>query len=54
MVTTTYATAQDYIASLNEEAESVTYDAATNTASISSIADFATYVENSDQERARL
>lgn len=45
VITTTYATAQDYIASLNEAAEWVTYDVATNTASISSIADFATYVK---------
>jgi hypothetical protein len=37
---TTYQTAQDYIASLNKDTQWVTYDAATNTATISSIADF--------------
>jgi len=37
---TTYATAQDYIASLNSDTQWVQYDAATNTAKISSLAAF--------------
>lgn len=37
----TYETAQDYIDALNEPFEWVTYDAETNTASITSVADFA-------------
>ncbi|MFN8488296.1 MAG: subtype A tannase [Caldilineaceae bacterium] len=45
VITTTYATVQDYIASLNADAKWVTYDAATNTARITSLADFATYVK---------
>lgn len=36
----TYDTAEDYIAALNEPFEWVTYDASTNTATISSLADF--------------
>jgi hypothetical protein len=36
----TYETAADYIAALNAETSWVTYDAATNTATISSVADF--------------
>ncbi len=36
----TYETAQDYIDALNANGEWVTYDAATNTAAISSVADF--------------
>lgn len=36
----TYETAQDYINALNEQTEWVTYDSATNTATITSIADF--------------
>ncbi len=36
----TYETAQDYIAALNANGEWVTYDASTNTAAISSVADF--------------
>ncbi len=42
---TTYATVQDYIASLNAEVAWVTYNADTNTATITSLADFATYVK---------
>lgn len=37
---TTYATAQDYIDSLNADTQWVTYDAAANTASVSSLAAF--------------
>lgn len=37
---TTYQTVQDYIASLNKETQWVTYDASTNTATISGIAPF--------------
>ncbi len=40
---TTYATVADYIASLNSEVAWVTYDAATNSATITSIADFVAY-----------
>lgn len=40
---TTYETVADYIASLNAEVEWVTYDAAANTASITSVADFVAY-----------
>lgn len=36
----TYETAEDYIAALNAETEWVTYDAATNTVTITSVADF--------------
>ena len=39
-VSGTYETAQDYIDALNANGEWVTYDAATNTATISSVADF--------------
>ena len=39
-VSGTYETAADYIAALNAETAWVTYDAATNTATISSVADF--------------
>lgn len=38
---TTYNTVQDYIASLNSDTQWVTYDAASNTAKISSLASFA-------------
>jgi hypothetical protein len=40
VTTTTYQTAQDYIDSLNKDAQWVTYDAATNTAKITSLAGF--------------
>ena len=40
---TTYATAQAYIDSLNAAVEWVTYDAASNTATITSLADFVAY-----------
>ncbi|MEZ4645658.1 MAG: subtype A tannase [Chloroflexota bacterium] len=49
---TTYETAQDYIDSLNVDVQWVTYDAATNTASITSIADFATYVKTASKSVA--
>lgn len=45
VVTTTYATAQDYIASLNADGEWVTYDAASNTATVASLAAFATHIK---------
>ena len=45
----TYETAQAYIDSLNAEAQWVTYDAATNTAKISSLADFAKYVKTASK-----
>ncbi len=45
----TYETPEDYIASLNQEAQWVTYDAGTNTAQITSIADFALYVKNASK-----
>ena len=41
----TYQTVQDYIASLNKDAQWVTYNAATNTATISSVADFVTHLK---------
>ena len=45
----TYETAQAYIDSLNAETQWVTYDAATNTAKISSLADFAKYVKTASK-----
>jgi hypothetical protein len=42
----TYQTAQDYIASLNKDTQWVTYNAATNTATISSVADFVNHLKN--------
>jgi hypothetical protein len=42
---TTYQTAQDYIASLNADTQWVTYDPATNTATITSLADFVTHLK---------
>ena len=45
----TYETAQTYIDSLNAETQWVTYDAATNTAKISSLADFAKYVKTASK-----
>ena len=41
----TYQTAQDYIASLNKDAQWVTYDAKTNTAAITSLANFITLLK---------
>lgn len=43
----TYETAADYIAALNADSTWVTYDEDTNTASISSIADFVKYMKSS-------
>ena len=45
----TYETAQAYIDSLNAETQWVTYDAAANTAKISSLADFAKYVKTASK-----
>ena len=45
----TYETAQAYIDSLNAETQWVTYEAATNTAKISSLADFAKYVKTASK-----
>ena len=45
----TYETAQAYIDSLNAETQWVTYDVATNTAKISSLADFAKYVKTASK-----
>ena len=45
----TYETAQDYIDALNQESVWVTYDADTNTAQISSLADFAAAVKPSSK-----
>lgn len=45
----TYETAQAHIDSLNAETQWVTYDAATNTAKISSLADFAKYVKTASK-----
>ena len=42
---TTYQTVQDYIASLNKDTQWVTYNAANNTATISSVADFVTHLK---------
>ncbi|NTU78984.1 MAG: esterase [Chloroflexales bacterium] len=43
---TTYQTAQDYIDALNTDGQWVTYDAATNTATITSLASFVTSQKN--------
>ena len=45
----TYETAQAFIDSLNAETQWVTYDAATNTAKISNLADFAKYVKKASK-----
>ena len=45
----TYEMAQAFIDSLNAETQWVTYDAATNTAKISSLADFAKYVKTASK-----
>ncbi|HEL2054200.1 TPA: tannase [Streptococcus suis] len=45
-LTGTYDSAQAYIDALNTEKEWVTYDASTNTAKISSVADFVTYMKS--------
>lgn len=44
-VPTTYQTVQDYIASLNQGMQWVSYNAATNTATITSIGDFVTHLK---------
>jgi len=43
---TTYATVQDYIADLNKDTQWVTYDAATNTAKVTSLAGFVNSQKN--------
>ncbi|WP_261379148.1 subtype A tannase [Streptococcus sp. sy018] len=48
-LTGTYNTAQDYIEALNSETNWVTYDEKTNTATISSIADFAKYLKSASK-----
>lgn len=45
----TYETAEDYIAALNQETEWVIYDSDTNTAEITSIADFACALKNASK-----
>ncbi|MBB3113370.1 hypothetical protein FHS18_005482 [Paenibacillus phyllosphaerae] len=49
---TTYNTATDYIHSLNSDTEWVTYDAATHTAKITSIAAFAQHLKNASKNVA--
>ncbi|MGN1021320.1 MAG: subtype A tannase [Aristaeellaceae bacterium] len=44
-----YETAEDYIAALNAAGEWVTYDAATNTATVRSVADFARALKNASK-----
>lgn len=48
----TYETVEDYITALNAETEWVTYDANTNTASITSVADFVTALKGSSKSLA--
>lgn len=45
----TYDTVDDYIAALNADAQWVSYDAATNTATITSVADFVTALKNASK-----
>ena len=45
----TYETAEDYIAALNADTQWVLYDAAANTASITSVADFVTALKNASK-----
>ncbi len=47
---TTYETVQDYIDSLNADSAWVSYDAATGTASITSLADFVTHMKNATKD----
>ncbi len=49
---TTYQTTQEYIDALNKDVQWVTYDAAANTAAITSLADFATYVKTATKSVA--
>lgn len=46
----TYETAQDYIDALNADGEWVTYDASSNMATISSVADFASAMKNASKD----
>ncbi len=45
----TYETAEDYIASLNKDSEWVTYDSATNTATVTSVEDFVNACKNASK-----
>jgi hypothetical protein len=47
---TTYQTVQDYIDSLNSDSQWVTYDAATNTATITSLEAFITHCKNASKD----
>ena len=47
---TTYETVQDYIDSLNADGTWITYDASTNTASITSLADFVTHCKTATKD----
>ena len=47
---TTYATAQDYIDSLNSDTEWISYDASTNTANITSLAAFIEHCKNASKD----
>ena len=48
-ITGTYETVQDYIDALNADVEWVTYDASTNTATITSVADFVKALKNASK-----
>ncbi|MGN0070220.1 MAG: subtype A tannase [Atopobiaceae bacterium] len=47
---TTYETAEDYIASLNEDTAWVSYDSSTNTATISGMGDFVTHCKTATKD----
>ena len=47
---TTYDSAEDYIASLNSDTQWITYDSATNTASVSSMSAFVTHCKNATKD----
>ena len=49
IISGSYETAQDYIDALNAENEWVTYDSATNTATITSVADFVKALKNASK-----
>ena len=49
---TTYETAQEYIDSLNSDGEWITYDASTNTATITSIGDFVSHCKKPSKDVA--
>ncbi|AXQ79045.1 tannase [Streptococcus chenjunshii] len=46
----TYESAEDYIAALNTDSEWVSYDSKTNTATITSVADFVKYLKNPSKD----